>query len=731
MRMDNGHIPTDSQLMSGEIRNAFVIAPRGTESYELPPLSHEQLVAEIKKKDSEEQEWWKGKLVDCLLTVELPFRLMLPDGEIEITYGDCTKTATIRSDFQEISHGPYFLNSHANVASIGPSASVCALDLKSLVPNNMPVFRAMRTTVLFNASAMADAFVACSPSTPLNSSDLSQMRRLSRSTQYFDSLAFSHIPFVNSLITAYRSASFDPCAFEVTEWDVPVWYVEDGTHLVRVGLMPYWDSDEPFADSSFESREEAPSKPFHAATLDEIKLQLAKGVTPGKHELLDALSLSYRGRYGDAVRSVVTSIEVSLESRLQKLLQSKGMSDENVKIRLDETRNSFFDRMNEYERLSQRRIPGPILSIIPYINGVRLRGELDSVRKLRHKIVHEGIRVDVHERGPMLRAIETMTWLFEWLNQGDETGHQNTHNYAFFSAFRGMRMYPFDYRSDGVVVLPMPGDDADAPIPTSDELLASQYAESLGPENADAELFVRMSLCKLQMDCEEGPPEELNSPLMMPRFLVRLQSQLISVFCIELDGLPDIEIATRVVASALAFQRQSSKTYVPVLVVHHQKHLSPLLREADCAVPVPVEETLRACGVVVITTLDLYFLVQGCESYNWDLSAIQQLMMMPGRQGATPPSYRRVGTVKKVFPKRSAISVELAEGQSIRVGDTLGLRSKARWHEEVVESLQVEKVQTQEAHGPIRVGVGTSLRPTEVSENIAVFRRDRSAERAG
>jgi hypothetical protein len=141
----------------------------------------------------------------------------------------------------------------------------------------------------------------------------------------------------------------------------------------------------------------------------------------------------YRGRFGDAVRSAVTGIEVAVDAQLAKLLKDKGFSDEKIAARLDETRNSFFERVQDYEQLSQKRLPGPLIHEVPYINGIRLRAELDWVRSLRHKVVHEGIRVDIFERGKTLRAIETMSWLFEWLSWEDEHGPKDSRNYTFFS----------------------------------------------------------------------------------------------------------------------------------------------------------------------------------------------------------------------------------------------------------------------------------------------------------
>jgi hypothetical protein len=309
------------------------------------------------------------------------------------------------------------LTSRTNVVAFGEGNAIWGREYpQEIVPSQMPVFRPMKTVVTFQTSIIADCFEAWRTRGVVSAGDRSGIRRVNRVMQYLRALATAHIPFLNKLITSYRSTSLDPYAFEVSEWDVPVWHAtRDGT-LVWIGLMPYWDND------TFPALNNGGTiVPFVATTLEEVQAQAATVVAPGKLELLDAYSLMYRGRFGDAVRSAVTGIEVAVEAQLTKLLKDKGFSDEQIVARLEVTRNSFFERIQDYEQLSQKRLPGPLIHDAPYINGIRLRAELDWVRNLRHKVVHEGIRVDIFERGTALRAVETMSWLFEWLSWEDVT----------------------------------------------------------------------------------------------------------------------------------------------------------------------------------------------------------------------------------------------------------------------------------------------------------------------
>ena len=123
-----------------------------------------------------------------------------------------------------------------------------------------------------------------------------------------------------------------------------------------------------------------------------------------------------------------------------------------MESRLDKSWNDFQARLTEYTRVSRRRVPGPILSVIPYINGVRLREELEQVRSLRHKIVHEGERISYPFHGQMQRVMETMTWLFNWLAESSPTRRRRLEGDPLKSLMRGVQFLAYEYTPAGVVV---------------------------------------------------------------------------------------------------------------------------------------------------------------------------------------------------------------------------------------------------------------------------------------
>lgn len=709
MKITNGDTPTDAQLMASDFSHAFAygLSPEGV----FDRIPEKEWPAEIEKMHNEEEEWWKGDDVESELLVELPFWLMIPDGTLQIKYLETLIPATISSNLIEVASGPISSSSRTTVEFIGTNDALSDLDLDAVVPNRMPIFRHMKSSVIFDVTIKKDVFNAWKTRHTLQKEDHSGARNLNRTIQYCQSLAFSHLPFLNRLISSYRSVSLDPWAFEVSECDVPVWHLRRGSELVRIGLMPYWDN------VHFPSvRQGKDSVPFFAASLESLQSQISDGVAPGKLELLDAFSLQYRGKYEDAVRSAVTAIEVALEAQYKQELLLKGRTEEEADSALSETRNNFFDRLARYEKLSRRRLPGPVLSVIPYINGIRFREELESARALRHKVVHEGQRIDIFSRGAMLRVIETMTWCFEWLTTNDEHRPGDNRNYVFFSMLRGTRRYPFEYVSEGVHVLPLPWANGGSRPPMSTELYQQQYDASITPEEADIELFTRMSFWRLELNCTEGAPTETGVAIIAPRFIVDDVTGKLIVYCLEVDGELEFDLANRVATSVLAFNRKQVRQFHSVCILQHQRHLAPELREIGTAMSAPIADLFLQCGITIITTVDLKLLIDGMNNFGWDAEMITNLLRTPGRQGINPPDCHRVGLFNQFYETPKAASIQLDANEVLKVGDVIVVRFPTGYYQTVVQTLQVNRNPVGEAVGPVKVGIGDAV-------NLSLLRR--------
>ena len=200
-------------------------------------------------------------------------------------------------------------------------------------------FRSTRTVLTIHTRAIEDCVRASNEGG----------RRTFDASMYLQCLAYAHIPFVNRIVNAYRRATGDPFAVEVTAWDVPTWFLSLGDRTVAIPLVPYATMDRFPAARRVEG---GTAEPIHLGSAAEVQGALAAGEFPGEVDLLDAWALYYRGRFGDAVRSLTTAIEVALEFRLKGALMSRGLSEQEVEDRLSRTFNDFEARLTEYSKVA-------------------------------------------------------------------------------------------------------------------------------------------------------------------------------------------------------------------------------------------------------------------------------------------------------------------------------------------------------------------------------------------
>lgn len=689
----------------------------------IPPGEWEE---EVKAAAADELKW-DGELIDARLYVELPFWLLMDEAQFSISFMGATVRAWLHHNFSSLSE-LRFLDSGANLHYLGPLDELT----KTPPPKKMkyPVHRSQRSTIGFEVKILKEALSVTNAVPPDDTADnsikRSYTRRQNRTHQYFRSLAAAHIPFLNRLIASYRCVSRDPFAYEVSEWDVPIWWVKNGVELIRCGLLPYKDQDAYPSLISFPTGERTS---VIVASHDAIQKQLGEPIPPGKMELLDAKSLLFRGSFGDAVRSAVTAIEVAVEHQLRRLYAQRGFTDEESTRRLEDTKASFHERIAEYEQLSQRRLPGPMVHGLPHLNGLRLRDELEWVRWLRHRIVHEGHRVDFFSRGMTTRAIETMTWLFNWMSQSDPYTPKDSASDEFYNMSIGMPHLPCEYTAAGVVVRSY---REDPNVQVIHEDVAQQYYNTLEPEKADdhsesrtndIELFVAMTAHAYRVALKNGPPEAPDDPLPRERFRAKVGKRKTLLFCFEFDGLPDLKTIGGAIGRLKRHNVEADDRWYGLCVIHHQRGIPSRSRELDEAIPPEVCELAVTNGVTLVTALDLRLLVNSKRSCSWKNADVLRGLTQFGRQGNTPPGYKRVGIVNRLYEKSQALSLDIDAGESINLGDVICIRLVDRYYEQSISSVQLQRQATETATGPCRVGIGTALSKVEVAEGQRVFVR--------
>ncbi|MEP3478766.1 MAG: hypothetical protein ABJZ55_05920 [Fuerstiella sp.] len=420
-----------------------------------------------------QQIGWDSERVEVKLAVELPFWVLVEDHRYSVEVNGLTLEIETVSDGIDVQRGTLHTRTHHRCSFFGRFPD------ENQGGNYGPVdliqganFRQTRTQCWITTTVLSDALSALESEPP----------RSRIAMEYFVSVAMAHTPFLNKLVNAYRRVTGDPFSGEITEHDVPVWFLVFDGDLCPLHLVPTLGQDHYPVLSSKAGRE---PDPYRAASPDEINLALSRHPVPGEVELRDAWSLCYRGRFADSIRSAVTAIEVLLEARLQSVLKTKGLNDAAVADQLATTKNRFALRLDDYCRQSGRAVPGPTLHYLPYLNGLRLHRQFEITRELRHDIVHRGRRLDLSLRRPMRRALETTTWLFDWLSDEEPIGDQQIANYTYCESLRGSQRMKWEIDGSGVHVTPLfnssPDDDdhADAtPMPRRRALRSCLKLES-------------------------------------------------------------------------------------------------------------------------------------------------------------------------------------------------------------------------------------------------------------
>ena len=370
---------------------------------------------------------WEAPCIPVDLRVELPFWIMVPDCSQDVEVHGHTFDVEIRDSYIEKYIGAVS-DSRLNCVYIGPPEPAHPnLELEDFIKEGrVPVIDRKCKTVLIIHSACNKAVLAA----------FKQEDKHSGSAHlYLKSFCAAHIEVINCLIQRYRLSAYDYFAYEVSPWDVPIWFVGWAKDAITVVLQDYraWDTKPTMFDSIAATKGE----PYEL--IDAAELQSAMSIKPsaGEYELLDALNFMERGDYSGAVRRITTAIEAQLESVLRhELLKIHPVADVEKKLKASE--NDFPGRLRQYQKLSGRELP--------------LEKELEATRILRHSIVHDAYRIPFSQSAQTQRTIDTGRWIFNWLENQPTRMDAREKEIAKRSLGRYFTLFTAEITPAGVIV---------------------------------------------------------------------------------------------------------------------------------------------------------------------------------------------------------------------------------------------------------------------------------------
>ena len=364
---------------------------------------------------------WTSPLVDATLTVELPFWLMLPDSEISVTWNSTPFEVLIRQLTMEV-----FVDFVSDSRQTIAGHTGLKQDLFEN-PDRLANFSAERghpmmprpckTVLTIKTLAHEDIF------RELTDADRPAVAR--EFSAYRASLCEAHIPVVNELIQRYRLQTYDYFPYEVSAWDVPIWYLAHSEQQNRSLLIGYkgWDFRPAIVGPGMDSDGTPHLAQFEWTNKAHIEEMASDKASQGEFDLLDARSLMERGDYTGAVRRAVTSIEALVAQRLLAELQ-KSMTLEDSEKELKKTERYFQRRLTQLQKLLNVSYPKGLLD------------SFEETRKMRHDIVHKGRRLTIHDRGRAQRAIDSGRWLFNRIEENPARTQLREHAHTLRSAGR-------------------------------------------------------------------------------------------------------------------------------------------------------------------------------------------------------------------------------------------------------------------------------------------------------
>jgi len=368
---------------------------------------------------------WDAPSAPVLLSVELPFWLMVSDCTLKIECCGHLFDIEIRSGLFEL-YLQQVTDSHDSCVWIGPNPDNLDPELrKNIEEEKLPVLpRKCKTILRIHTSCNEDVL----------SAEAEEDARRRVALKFLSAFCGAHLEVVNTVVQRYRQSTYDFFPYEVSPWDVPVWFLEVNRSLIRIALLEYasWNHKpvlfEPHGSSTV----------YRLISSEELQASVTQPGA-GELELLDAMNFMERGDYSDAVRRITTAIEVILEAVLrQELLKHHPVTD--VERMLHASRNDFPGRLRQYQRLSGRTLP------------TGLAKELDDTRDLRHEIVHRASRISFRDRGRAQRAVDTGRWIYNWFENNAPRSQVREKQIAMRSLGRHFSIFHAEITSTGVVV---------------------------------------------------------------------------------------------------------------------------------------------------------------------------------------------------------------------------------------------------------------------------------------
>lgn len=183
------------------------------------------------------------------------------------------------------------------------------------------------------------------------------------------------------------------------------------------------------------------------------------------------------------------------------------------------------------------------------------------------------------------------------------------------------------------------------------------------------------------------------------------------------QGHPDDDESRQAEKHAYMRMKEWNRTDVqPLTIINHQRHLPPHDRDKK-AYRDKIIEYAKQTGLGLMTTWDLFRLLQNAERLDWPPEVVQPVFYRVGRIEPIPEHYKEIGRIVKMWKHAFGI----IPTDPISIGNRLAIEIDDTFLEFNIESLQVDNKTVQTAPAGSNCGVKFHNDSKKVREGAKVF----------
>ena len=159
-----------------------------------------------------------------------------------------------------------------------------------------------------------------------------------------------------------------------------------------------------------------------------------------------------------------------------------------------------------------------------------------------------------------------------------------------------------------------------------------------------------------------------------------------------------------------------------ILIINHQWDIPPLERDNINAFNKEQIEDALENDIGLITTWDLFILIQGLFRNHWEPKVIRELLFNTGIIPQIPTHYKPIGKIFTYIENRDVIGVDLTDG--ISTGQRVGYKTSNGFFEEDVLSLQIilNNDEVDKAIAGDKIGSKTKFNRDQLFNGLEVYK---------